>query len=77
MGVLSVIWSLISNFPMLVGVIVELDQQWKVYEDESDRAKKVQALKDAIITAKATKDTTQLKTLINSIITGESSANGS
>lgn len=71
MGVLAVIWNLISNLPMLVGVIVELEQQWKSYENESDRAKKVQALKDAIAKAKVSKDTTQLKALVNSIITGE------
>lgn len=72
---LSIIWSLISNFPMLVGVIVELEQQWKTYEDESDRAKKVQALKDAIAQARVSKDTTQLKALVNSIITGEPNIN--
>lgn len=57
---------------MLVGVIIELERQWSAYEDEEDRAKKVKALKDAIANAKTTKDTTQLKLLINSIVTGES-----
>lgn len=70
----TVIWNLIVNFPTLVGVIVELEREWETYKDEEDRAKKVQALKDAIANAKASKDTTQLKNLINGIITGQSSS---
>ena len=69
---LSVLWSLITNFPTLVSVLIALEKEWETYKDEEDRAQKVTALKEAIANAKATKDTTQLTALVNSIITGQS-----
>jgi hypothetical protein len=67
----SVIWSLFTNFPTLVGVIVALEKEWETYKDDEDRAQKVQALKDAITKAKASGDTSALTTLVNGIITGQ------
>lgn len=75
--VLGILWKLFTNLPVLVSIIIELDREFKSYQSESDKAQKVKALKDAIAQAKATKDTTQLKALVNNILTGESTPNGS
>lgn len=68
----TIIWQLVSNFPTLLGAIVALEQAWSTWKDEADRAQKVAALQTAITNAKASKDTTQLTALINSIVTGQS-----
>jgi hypothetical protein len=67
----TVIWGLISNFPELLGVIISLQQAWSTWKDENDRAAKIAALQTAITNAKASRDTTQLTSLINSIVTGQ------
>lgn len=68
---LGVIWKLLTNLPMLVSVIIELDREWQSYELESQKAQKVQALKNAITQAKTSGDTTKLKALVNSIVAGQ------
>lgn len=68
---LGVIWKLFTNLPMLISIIIELDREWQSYELESQKAQKVQALKDAITQAKASRDTTQLKALVNNIVAGQ------
>lgn len=68
-AIIGEIFSLIEQTPEILAALYEVYHMWQNFEDKDQKDQVQAALQGALNDAKATKDTTKLTALVNSIVT--------
>lgn len=68
---LGLLFEILKEFPEFLGALLEIKHFWEQHQDQALRDAQVLKLKEAMDAARASKDTTQLTALVNSIVTGK------